>query len=85
MTREYFDSHVLKCKRCGGVPELVAEVKSGLFTRDMKNDDDVRYRVVCYDCEWNEGADTSATRRNRSPQGALNSWNKNFGLKEEVV
>lgn len=81
MTEEYFKEHALKCKVCGSTPELVEEVKGG-FWGGKADENSTRYRVYCYDCDYNCGSGTRTTRRNKTPYGALKSWNKHFGLKE---
>ena len=77
MTEEYFNEHILKCKKCGAKPLLVTE--NSMFA---KNDDD-KYRVICWSCKWEDGEYGSRTGLCKTPVNALKTWNRRFGLKED--
>lgn len=74
MNEKYFNDNVIKCKKCASVPTLVKEVKSDSFINGK--DEEVRYKVVCLNCKWENGSGSCETRACKSAEGALKSWNK---------
>ena len=75
MTAEEFQKKVSKCKYCGSVPELIAEYNSDDGTLVNFNTDG-KYRVVCTECKWNGEVRGYQTRRFKTIERALKSWNK---------
>ena len=65
MTEEYFNEHVLRCKKCGSKPLLVTE--NSMYAKD----DDDKFRVVCWTCKWDDGEYGSRTGLCKTPVNAL--------------
>lgn len=71
MTKEYFESHVLKCRKCGCIPRIVVE-------KDIIPNTDIRgYRIICLECNWADGDfSDNKTGLCKTPENALKAWNK---------
>lgn len=76
MTKEDFDNKVLLCKTCGQKPVL--EGVTSLFDVTRTN---VKYRVICPECAWEDGQLGNKTGLCKTPEGALKAWNKRYGIK----
>lgn len=83
MTEEYFNSHVLRCERCGSIPKMIKETKGSLFSISDKNNDTGKYRIVCWTCKWDCGEMGNKTGLCKSPENALKVWNKKYGAKNK--
>ena len=74
MTEEYFKKHVLNCNKCGSKPLLVSD------SSVLSKTDEEKYRVICWTCKWDCGEHGNKTGLCKTPESALKSWNKHFGL-----
>lgn len=74
MTENEFKEKVSKCKYCGSIPELVIEHTSNDGT--FVNCSDGKYRIICTECKWNGEVRGYQTRRFKTVERALKSWNK---------
>lgn len=71
MTEEYFESHVLKCRKCGCIPRIVVE-------KDIIPNTNTRgYRIICWECKWTDGdLNNNKTGLCKTPENALKAWNQ---------
>lgn len=71
MDKKYFEENVVKCNKCGSIPTIVTETP--LMSLNGK---ETRYRVVCWECKWEDGEYGNKTGLCLSPENALEAWNK---------
>ena len=78
MTKEYFNNHVKRCKKCGNIPQLVSETT--LFAKSNES----KYKIICWNCKWEDGEykDNSRTGLCKTPESALRIWNNKFGRED---
>lgn len=75
MDKKYFEENVLKCKVCGSTPTMARMSKGSVFSL-TEDCNDVKYCVICEECEFEDGSGSQRTGLCKTPENALKAWNK---------